>query len=203
MDENRIRQIVQQELGRSSNGGRFGLNTIPFHTHDGINSQKIKEENIIPATSISGSITFAQETTYTLYLNSSFTPRSIFCTGNVTGGSQRYVFTGTAQLGASFFFQPESTTSVRPGGPQYPFTDPNFPEYGTNIPMQSCTYFGAESAGGALHTLVGNFHIVDIQFPIGTSHARATVTDFSRDKITIIVDALDSGWEINANFIVT
>lgn len=203
MDEQRIRQIVQDELRRGNNGGRFGLNTIPFHTHDGVNSQKIKAENIIPSTSISGSITFAQETTYTLYLNSSFTPSHIFCTGNVVGGSQRYYFTGTAQLGPSFFFQPNNATSVRPGGPQYPFTDPNFPEYGTNIPMQSSVYYGQESAGGALHTLVGNFHIIDIQFPTGTSHARATVIDFTRDKIVLVVDALDSGWEINANFVIT
>jgi len=41
MDEQKIRQIVQQEIARSSNGARFTVNNIPFHTHDGVNSPSI------------------------------------------------------------------------------------------------------------------------------------------------------------------
>lgn len=69
--------------------------------------------------------------------------------------------------------------------------------------MQSCSYWGSESNGGARHTLAGNFHIIDIQYPLGTSHARATVIDFNKDAITIAVETLDAGWEINANFVIT
>lgn len=203
MNETDIRRIVQEELRRSNAGSRFGVANIPNHRHNGVDSLQISQSDILPSTSVSGSITFAQQTTYTLHLNASSTPSSILCTGNATDGTQKYMFVGTAQLGPSFYFQPQTDTSVVPGGPQYPFRDPNHPEYGTNIPMQSCSYYGQESAGGAVHTLVGNFHIIDIQFPSGTSHARATVTDFSRSSITVVVDALDGGWKINANFVVT
>jgi hypothetical protein len=41
MDENKIRQIVQQELQRNNNASRFTINSIPQHTHDGINSPSI------------------------------------------------------------------------------------------------------------------------------------------------------------------
>lgn len=203
MDEKKLRKIIQDEITKSQKKVRFGVQNSPLHYHDGVDSPRIKAENIVPAASISGSITMSQVARYTLNLNSSFTPRNILCTGNVTGGSQRYMFIGTAQLGPSFFFQPGTDTTVVTGGPQYPFIDPNQPSYGANIPMQSSVYYGQESAGGALHTLVGNFHIIDIQFPVGTSHARATVVDFSKDAITIEVETLDSGWDINANFVVT
>lgn len=203
MDENKIRQIVREEMQRGSNASRFNLSNISNHKHNGVDSLRINADDLVPSTSVSGSITFAQERLYTLRLNSSFTPTHIMCYGNVVGGSQRYITFGTAQLTPSFYFQPDTDTSVTVGGPQYPFVDPNHPEYGTQIPMQSSIYFGAESAGGALHTLAGNFHIVDIQFPVGTPHARATVIGYSRDAILVQVDDLDGGWEINATFVVS
>lgn len=146
----------------------------------------------------------ASEAIYTLYINAAATPHSILCTGNVIGAAtERYTFTGTAQLGPSFYFQPLDNRSVIASGKQYPFTDPNNPNYGTNIPMQSTSYWGSESNTGARHTLAGNFHIIDIQYPVGTSHARATIIDFSKTAITVAVETLDSGWEINANFVIT
>lgn len=47
MDENRIKQLIQQELQRSNNASRFTVNSIPQHTHDGINSPSIFSPTII------------------------------------------------------------------------------------------------------------------------------------------------------------
>ena len=206
MDENKIRAIVKDEMRRSDSSSRFNFRSIPFHIHDGKGSEQIQANDIVPAVSVSGSVTFESVAIYTLFINGAFTPRSIFCTGNAqesSGTTDRYFFVGTAQLGPSFYFQPQDNRTVIAGGPQYPFRDPNNPDYGTNIPMQSCSYWGSESNGGARHTLAGNFHIIDIQYPLGTSHARATVIDFNKDAITIAVETLDAGWEINANFVIT
>ncbi len=206
MDDSKIRQIVRDEMRKADSTSRFNFRSIPFHIHDGKGSEQIQESNVIPSLSASGSLTMRAEDIYTLKFNASFTPRSVFATGNaqvIGGATDRYTFIGTAQLGPSFYFQPETTRSVITGGPQYPFTDPNNPEYGTNVPMQSCSYWGSESNGGARHTLASNFHIIDIQYPTGTSHARATIIDFSKTSITIAVETLDSGWEINANFVVS
>lgn len=41
MDENKIRKIVQDEIKRNEGTGRFGLKSIPFHTHNGTDSPSI------------------------------------------------------------------------------------------------------------------------------------------------------------------
>ena len=206
MDENRIRQIVRDEMTRADNTSRFGIDAVKIHHHDGIDSVRIKQSDIISSGSISGSITFASAKTYTIESNNTFTPQLISCTGNISNGTAKYMFIGSAQLNPSFYLQDPTSANtpdnyVITGGPQYPFIDPNHPEYGGNIPMQSCVYFGAESAGGTLHTLVGNFHIINVAIP--TILARATITDFSKTKITLAVETLASGYTINANFVIT
>ncbi len=213
MDEATIRQIVQSEIQNSQSRGRFGFQNTQFHAHTSIDgTPPIRQENVIPSLSASGSIVMNSESTYTLQFGASFTPRSVFVTGNAQSGSgsgdARYMFIGTAQLSPSFYFQPVNSRTVVTGGPQYPFTDPNNSQYGNNIPMQSCTYWGSESQTGTRHTVAGNFHIIDIQYPGGTgslseSHARVTIIDFSKTSITLVVDTLDPTWTINANFVVT
>lgn len=208
MNEQQIRQVVQDEMRKSQARSRFGLQQSSLHAHTGNDgTPQIKAENVVPSLSASGSVTMSSEAIYTLKFDSAFTPRQVLATGNAQAGSgagdPRYFFIGTAQLTPSFYFQANDSRTVVTGGPQYPFTDPNNPDYGNNIPMQSCSYYGSESNTGARHTLAGNFHIIDIQYPRGTSHARATIIDFSKTSITIAVETLDSGWEINANFVVS
>jgi hypothetical protein len=282
LDENKIRQIVQQELQRSNNASRFSVNSIPQHTHDGINSPKIKAENIIPAVSVSGNITFAREDTYTIYLNSSFTPSriqlyglaysvtgtltftaaspetvtigtvyeietsagvptgqfvtittaginvtSIVTTGTATtpastgnlnkvagtgSGSSNIAYTaitdgtalgarcqivGSANLGPSFFLQPDSTSSVIIGDIQYPFFDPILK---VTVPLQSNSYIWVQSPN-IFKALAGEFHIVNVE--AGTIYARATVTEFSKDKVVIVVSDLETDWKIQANIVIT
>lgn len=201
IDENKIRQIVRDEIARNKGASRFDVQNIPFHDHNGINSPKVEAGDLIPSTSMSGNITFEQATTYTINLNSNFTPTRILVYGNVLGsGSQRYFTFGSANLTPSFFLQPQSTTSVAPNNVQYPFIDPNLDAV---VPLQSSAYFGAEAAGGALHTLSSEGHVVNVAYPLNTIHARATVTAFSKNKITIVVSFLDAGWSINANYVIT
>jgi len=283
MDENKIRQIVQQELQRNNNASRFTINSIPQHTHDGVNSPKIKAENIIPAVSVSGNIDFAREDTYTIYLNSSFTPSriqlygvaysltgtltftssspetvtigtvyeiedgsgvptgqtvtittaginvtSIVTTGTLTpppttgnlnkvagtgSGSSNIAYTsvvdgstigvrcqiiGSANLGPSFYLQPDSTSSVVTGDIQYPFVDPIL---GVVVPLQSSSYISAQSSN-IFRALSGEGHIVNVAVG-STIYARMTVTEFNRDKIVLVVSDLATDWTISANLIIT
>lgn len=212
MDENRIRQIFQEEFSRSQAGSRFGIDSVPIHHHDNIDSVRIKQSDIIPSISVSGSISMTQETDYTLYLNSSFTPSNILIYGTVVnaippsfaGLSIRAMVVGSANLGPSFYFQPNqsgstNSPSVVTGNIQYPFIDPNI---GTTVPVQSGTYTSTESPN-TFHALTTEGHIISVEYPASTIHARATVTTFDKDKIIIHVSNLDSGWSINANFIIT
>lgn len=212
MDEQKIRQIVQDELRRGTNGGRFGLNTIPFHTHDGVNSQKIKAENVIPAASVTGTIELATEgATYSLKLNSNFTPQQIVAhgivTGTYSGSAMRAITWGTAQLTPSFYFQPvDGQLAVVTGNTQYPFPTemPNGSK--PTVPAQSSSYL-AVSRGSVANTfaLTSENHIVSISgFPTsGEIYARATVVGFTRDEVLVYVPTLDAGWTIFLTFVIT
>lgn len=202
MDENRIRQIIRQEMESARSTGRFGMNMTPTHYHTGLGGDgpRLSQDNIIPSVSVSGNITFSQVATYTINLNSSFTPSRIMAYGNVVGdAAQRYFSFGSANLTPSFYLQPENSTSVKTGTIQYPFVDPVLK---LTVPLQSSAYFGAESNGGAMHTLSGEGHIVNIFYGAAV-HARATVTKFSRSKIEIVVSSLDANWDINMNYVIS
>lgn len=41
LDENRIRQIIQDEIKRNESSGRFGFKNIPFHTHNNVDSPSV------------------------------------------------------------------------------------------------------------------------------------------------------------------
>ncbi len=211
-DEQKIRRIVQEELRKGNNGGRFGLNTIPFHTHDGVNSQQIKAENVIPATSVTGTIELATEgAVYSLKLNSNFTPQNIIAHGVVTGtyssSAMRAITWGTAQLTPSFYFQPvEGQLAVSTGNIQYPFPT-TMPDGSTpSIPAQSSSYL-AVSRGSVANTfaLTSENHIVSVSgFPSSVDiYARATIIGYSRNEVLVYVPTLYSGWTIFLTFIIT
>lgn len=203
MDENKIRQIVRDEIKRNENSSRFNLKSIPNHSHNGIDSLKIKEDSLIQSVSVSGNITFSSSDEYTIYLNSSFTPSSILAYGNITGSvAELYMSIGSASLVPSFYLQPDTTRSVVTGNIQYPFIDPNLDPV-TTVPLQSCCYIGAESTstGNNMHSLSSEGHIVNV-FYGGDIKARATVTEFTRSFIKFQT-TIDSGWEMNINYVIT
>lgn len=202
IDEQKIRSIVQQEIQNASNRSRFTLQTPQLHAHTGNDgSPQVKQTDIVPSTSVSGSITFDQVAIYTLNLNSSFTPSRVTALGNVTGpGGIKVMTVGEARLTPSFYFQPSSLTSVITGNIQYPFQG--------QTPAQSSVYLYTQPnalAGGVFHTLVSEFHIVDVSgFPTGADiYARATIVGFSKNAVLVEVSDLTAGWEMNINYIIT
>ena len=206
MDEAKIRKIVQEELRKANTGSRFRVNSIPQHVHNGTDSPQIKAENIIPSVSVSGRITFAQETDYVINLNSSFTPSSISIYGiayDASGGTgKRCLIIGSANLGPSFYLQPgETTTSVVTGNIQYPFVDPNT-SGGVTVPLQSSSYIWVQNGSTTFHGQPGEGHIIDVQWS-GTIYARATITSFSKSSVIFNVSTLDTGWEIYTNIVIT
>lgn len=275
-NESTVRRIVQQEMAKRDSSARFNLNSIPNHTHNGVDSLQVKEENLIPSVSVSGRITFAQETDYVLNLNANFTPSTVSLygvaystrvqytfnsdelisatsgtvytqggvsytvvntvvnsftivmygssdpssSGNIqrvigdgefiitytsysasSSASTRAMIIGSANLGPSFYFQPDSATSVKTGNIEYPFIDPNI-NGGTTVPLQSSMYFLATNTSTTFRGQPGEGHIVDVQYS-GTIYARATITTFDKTKVVFHVSDLASGWEIYTNIVIT
>lgn len=203
MDEKKIRQIVQQELQRSNSAGRFNVNNVPFHTHDGVNSPQIKEESVVPSTSIMGDVRFSRAEQYQILLDSSFTPSSITAYGVITGTydgtANRIMFFGTATNSPTFYLQPLSGNSVQTGNIQFPFN---------GKPAQSGSYFSANRGSlNYIYAGVTEDHILSVGFPDpeleSDIRARVTITGITRDRITVDVPYLDSGWSIITNFLIT
>jgi hypothetical protein len=210
LTEQKIRQIVQQELQKSGASSRFKLNTIPNHVHNGIDSQQIKAEDIIPSLNTAGSITFGTEgATYTINLTSSFTPSNILAYGVVTDAAVsptiRCHTVGSAQLTKGFYLQSESSRSVKMGGPEYPFPTEQPDGTTPTVPIQGSSFIYANESSGAIRAGVSEDHLVDIFIgsDIADIRARVTVIDFSRTSIKLYVPYLTSGWRINVNYVIT
>lgn len=201
MNETQIRNLIRQEIFRANNSSRFnGVTSVVDHHHNGVDAPKIREENIIPSTSITGFVSFAQATTYTINLNASFTPKMITAYGIVTGsygGNQTRVMTyGTALLTPSFYLQADTDTVVNTGTLQFPFN---------GKPAQSSSFISVTRGGTSdFYAGVTEDHLVSVNFPTSsTIQARLTVVDFSKTAITIEVPTLSSGWEITLNFVIS
>lgn len=195
MDDSDILELIQSEVHKAQQAGKFNLTTPPNHRHTGRgqDAPRINQADIIPGQRAEGSITMEQETVYKIGVI--FNPSAIWVHGNVTGpNGEKFLIVGNAQIGSSFYLQPSNSVSVITGGPQQ------------NI-IQSTSYFGVDS-GGSFHTLVDEGHIVDI-FYGGVLHVRATVGNVNQTKIYdsnniyVFVNTLVSGWTINLSWTVT
>lgn len=188
MNEDQIRKIVRDEFEKNY---KSGSPKVPRHQHNNVDNAPIKQSDVVPSIRASGSITFAEAKIYTLNINSNPNPTLILCYGTVVNSASSPTFRahtmGSAQLGQSYYFQPATTSSVNPG-PIQQF-------------IQSSSYFSVDSTA-TVHALTDEENLVDVEFPVGTIHARMTLTGFDRNSITLNVSHLDAGWNIIVNLIV-
>lgn len=197
-------------MQRANFGERFGYQLVKNHHHTGKDSPQIKAENVIPALSAAGSITFGRTVVYTINLNGNFTPRNILAYGTVTNSSvsasvtRRCQTVGSAQLGPAFNYQPNGNSSVVTGGPQYPFPTLQPDGSSPSVPVQGSSFLSVGPAG-AIYSGVSEHHIVDIfdGSAISDIQARVTVVDFSKNYIKLYVPYLTSGWRIYVNYVVS
>jgi hypothetical protein len=182
-----IQDYVKQQIQTAAADTRFQLAGVTRHVHNGTDSPKITQSNVLPGFSSEGSIEFAQTTTYKIGIT--FNPTTVQVHGNVIGASgEKFLIVGNAKLGPSSYMQPGTTTSVIAG--------PHVEKI-----IQSTSYFGADSAG-TLHTLVDEGHIVDV-FYAATVHARATIVNYDSNAVYVQVDTLASGWTINLSWTIS
>ena len=115
MNEQQIRAVVRQEIDSAISSKRFGLNPIPRHTHNGVDSPPVRQENIVPNVRVLGDITMQTNgTVYNLGIN--FNPTSLLFLGVATGTGHHAMIVGNAQLGTTSIFKASTSTSVTTGG---------------------------------------------------------------------------------------
>lgn len=210
LTEAQIRKIVQQEIAKSNNASRFNLSAVTDHVHNGIDSPRIKEDDLIQSVNTAGSITFGtQGATYTINLTTNFTPTFVLAYGVVTdsAGSPniRCHTIGSAQLTPGFYLQPESSRSVAMGGPQYPFPTSQPDGSTATVPIQGSSFIYTNDSANTFFAGVSEDHLVDVFTGSSVSdiQARVTLVDFSRSFVKLYVPYLTSGWRINVNYVIT
>lgn len=208
MDDKQVRKIVQEEIKRSSNASRFGVQNTTFHTHDGIDSKRIREIDLEKIPAVSGNVEFGTEGNfYTFNINAPFTPRQVTVYGNVfnnnaIGPTIRAMTFGTSSLGKAYYLQPQSANTVSVGDIEYPAPTEQPDGSTPSVPMQSSTYIWTNTSGPDFKAGSSEDHVVSISFG-GTIYARVTVVEFSKNKVVFSVPFLESGFTVIANYLIT
>jgi hypothetical protein len=205
LNEASIRRIVQDEIKRSNNSSRFRVNSIPEHTHNGVDSPVIPEQNIYRNPAIMGRVEFATSgVDYVFQLGLPQTPRQVILNAtlldNTSSPTVRYNILGIACLGPAYYLQPVDNRTVTVGGLPYPATTRLQDGSEATIPAQSSTFFGFVNGANAATAGDSQFHIVNV---FGSAAMRVTVVDFSKDKIVFRVTSLSSGYTLLGNYIIT
>lgn len=217
-----IQPLVQKEIESQFQrlyqqyASKYGVASVPLHTHNGLDAPKINSANLTQGLRASGSISLQTNgQQYTLNLTGA--PSHVQFYGNAihrTGGviDVRAQAIGSAELGPSYYFQPESTSTVSPS------------DVIGNV-IQSGSYLLAETTTPRVNASTTEGHLVQVVYTgsIGTKLADNIVAQitipniwtkglngsfdysskgFGSGYIYMDVD-LAPDWEINGNFVIT
>jgi len=192
MADNSLQQI-QQVLTELQNRVRELEKTMATHDHSGAKTVPIAQNDLTPNIRASGSITMSTDgQTYSLGVITN--PTQVLFYGfavHTSGGSVdiRSHVVGCAQLGKSFYFQPQDSNSVVQGG----------------LPQNIVQSSSAFTIGASQVSTVSEGHLISVGYPNNSAAnivARATVTEFSVDHVSVTV-SLATDWSIVGNFVVT
>ena len=164
------------------------------HDHDGVNSVAVLDTDVVTDYRSGGSISLATEgTTYKLGVTNK--PRSIMFYGLVTSSADnvRSLVIGSAHLGKSYYFQPDTSSTVKPGS------------FGNIYQSATCLTIDSDSTLSAgVKAIVSEGHLINAILTSGSDIiARATVTAFSNESVSVYLATLASGYTVDGNFVVS
>jgi hypothetical protein len=210
-----MRDMVTEMFETKANESRFAAFEVPKHVHNGKDAPRINQGDLIPNTHAIGSLDMENNQRYKLGLT--FNPTQMLFFGVAVGPSgERVQISSAAKFGESYYFQPESTSSVTQGG-----TIQNV--------VQGGSWLWTVNGGTTFRSRAIEGHLVNIDSDGVTIVARATIPNLSTqaslaygnglapvsneygDRSTkgygdgfVYVDVtLAAGWYISATFIVS
>jgi hypothetical protein len=192
MSPDQIKQLVIAIM--NSQSSPYSVGKVPHHIHNGIDAPKVNQDNITPGVRASANITFAQSTQYKLGIT--FNPTSVWFYGeavHVNGMGTVDIHAhcvGSAQLGASFYFSADTSTSVKAPGQIQNLT-------------QSTSSLVIDVATPIILTTSEEDFVIRVYYPdLSTTVAQAQITSFDTKEILVTVN-LASGWKIVGNYVVS
>lgn len=166
--------LIQAQIRQEKSASRFQQGGVSRHVHNGSDSPRVSEADLLPKTKILGDITMQTNgRVYNFSLPSA--PKSVRFLGAATGsGPKRAMIVGEAQLGPSFEFSADTANSVTVG------------TQNLNI-IQGSTQF-IQSSGPSFSVNTSENYIASL-----TSDSRLEVISFDSTSVQIRC-LLGSGW---------
>lgn len=208
MNEEQIIQIVQNQLNTSRY--QAGNPIVQRHIHNGVDSPKISQSNVIPITNVNGAFQMAQNATYTFNLPGNQIPQAITFYGgaiDTTDSPKMHAIgSGSAQFNNNQQFQPGTSTSVNTGsvsvdiiqGGSYLVITDGLP---ITAPGTYASFAASYSPASSILRLSGS-HIVYVTDASNNVYARATILSYSATSIQVKVE-LAANWSIYGYWLVT
>jgi hypothetical protein len=116
--------------------------------------------------------------------------------------SVKALVNGSAYLQKAYAFQPQTSTSVVPGGPPYPLNIPNSGSQAPGEVIQGCSsiLIDTSSLSNAVARVNSN-NLVFVEDLSGTYNALANIMSYENNALQIQV-TLASGWQIIGQFMI-
>ena len=107
MKEEDIKNLIQSELANNRQQNQFTVTPTSFHTHNGIDSPRVKQNNIINGTTSAAHLETLTSEIFTLDTIQNITQLTL-CGVALNGLGQKASLNGNAQLGKCFLYSPSS-----------------------------------------------------------------------------------------------
>lgn len=186
MNEQRTRDIIQEELLKNANSG---TPIIPRHQHDGNDTLRVPERFLIRNTKISTTTLSFSDGGDTFILNTLSNPTSISFYGISNNALSKATINGIAQLGISYkvtnLVGPENNTAVLTKS-----TD--------NVVYSSNSFLATAAGAFSVGSDPNSFATTN---SFGTIVTSATIQSWTEKQIVIKV-VCATGWTLQGTFII-
>lgn len=194
LNEQRVRQIMREEIFRANNASRFnGVTSVVDHIHNGIDAPKINADNLVNGTANNSLIVMNENETFQLKNVQGISQIVFngFAANNADGSSatQRALINGTVAFGRCLRFTGSgSVLTPEAGGNETAYT-------------QGCSSMYLLNQVDAVRVGSSSEHFAYVTDG-STVVATAKVVGVSLDSISIQVE-LESNWQITGALILT
>jgi len=194
MDERTIRKIIQEEIGGYMSRKQFNVSKIPKHEHNGTDSSRIRENNLLSADNFIGSFVMGNDGdevfTISKIPNLSLVKFYGVATNGAFGGGpydEKASVSGEIKIGKLYQIDTQSGTDYYSSGSPL-----------TNDYYQACTSHYNKVSTGASFVRSASDAFVSIYDGTSTV-ASASVTSIKDNSLQITVD-ISSNWYIQGFF---
>ena len=190
-----LQQIIKEQLAEQANSAQYNAYQVPNHSHNGIDSPRISQTDIIPNEGYTAVFKFYPGAPYTnlFPVPSNATSLTIhgFAANNVnTAATKRAIVSGTAYFAPSYFYQAGVT--------QLPTTSVPFSQICNAMYIDSNNLANTRVISDAEHIAI----VADESSTLGNPLLSIKVDSYQQGYISITQDVWNDEWEASLAIII-